>query len=438
LCTSPSVRRDGLPWPDQERVVPDQEPVVPDQDRVVPDQEPVVTVSPRTFGIRNTPALSGRRPFAADGAQLISHYGEAGRQAMAEPFVGITTDGHVRPGLFSLQPTGVTTDGITAAAEAFLDSLGPERSSAALFGVEDDVWRAWSNIHPFVMRHGVALDDCTPGQRERALDLLRATCSARGFELARNVMRLNDALAEITGRDDEYGEWLYWLSIMGTPSREQPWGWQLDGHHLVVNCFVLGDQVVMTPSFFGSEPTAVETGRHAGLRVFEEEDQRGLEFVRSLSAAQRAVAMPASTDGVLRAQRMDGRIQAAAFRDNIQLSYAGLAAGELDAATQARLLDLVGLYVGRMADGHARVKLAEVERYLSETHFVWVGGIDDESVFYYRVHSPVILIEFDHLNGIAFDNDEPSRNHIHTVVRTPNGNDYGKDLLRQHYSRHHR
>ena len=28
------------------------------------------------------------------------------------------------------------------------------------------------------------------------------------------------------------------------------------------------------------------------------------------------------------------------------------------------------------------------------------------------------------------------RDHIHTVVRTPNGNDYGKDLLRLHYAQH--
>jgi hypothetical protein len=27
----------------------------------------------------------------------------------------------------------------------------------------------------------------------------------------------------------------------------------------------------------------------------------------------------------------------------------------------------------------------------------------------------------------------PTRRHIHTVVRAPNGNDYGQDLLRQHY-----
>ncbi len=90
-----------------------------------------------------------------------------------------------------------------------------------------------------------------------------------------------------------------------------------------------------------------------------------------------------------------------------------------------------------MREGHARVKMDEVSRYLAETHFVWVGGVDDEAVFYYRIHSPVILIEFDHLAGIAFDNDQPTRNHIHTVVRTPNGNDYGKDLLAQHYARYH-
>jgi hypothetical protein len=60
--------------------------------------------------------------------------------------------------------------------------------------------------------------------------------------------------------------------------------------------------------------------------------------------------------------------------------------------------------------------------------------VADDSVFYYRIHSPVILIEFDHQRGVALDNDQPSRNHIHTVVRTPNGNDYGKDLLRQHHA----
>jgi len=51
----------------------------------------------------------------------------------------------------------------------------------------------------------------------------------------------------------------------------------------------------------------------------------------------------------------------------------------------------------------------------------------------------VVLIEFDHqrpanLRHLAADPTLPNREHIHAVVRTPNGNDYGKDLLRQHYA----
>ena len=101
-----------------------------------------------------------------------------------------------------------------------------------------------------------------------------------------------------------------------------------------------------------------------------------------------------------------------------------------------RLEALLATYTGRIRPGHAEIRYAEVKRHLGETHFAWVGPFDDASPFYYRILSPVILVEFDHQSGIVYDNDKPSRDHIHTVVRTPNGNDYGKDLLRQHYARH--
>ena len=99
------------------------------------------------------------------------------------------------------------------------------------------------------------------------------------------------------------------------------------------------------------------------------------------------------------------------------------------------LLDVLDTYVGRIRPGHSEVQRDEIKRHLAQTLFAWMGGADDGGVFYYRIHSPVILIEFDHQRGIAFDNDAPSRQHIHTVVRTPNGNDYGRDLLRQHHAR---
>jgi hypothetical protein len=50
----------------------------------------------------------------------------------------------------------------------------------------------------------------------------------------------------------------------------------------------------------------------------------------------------------------------------------------------------------------------------------------------------VIIVEFDHQRGIAFrEKTKPYKDHIHVIVRTPNGNDYGKDLLRQHYQQGH-
>ena len=63
---------------------------------------------------------------------------------------------------------------------------------------------------------------------------------------------MNHTLGELNGNDfEQYGEGRYWITLMGEPHVSEPWGWQLDGHHLVINYFVLGDQVVMTPTFMG-------------------------------------------------------------------------------------------------------------------------------------------------------------------------------------------
>ena len=105
--------------------------------------------------------------------------------------------------------------------------------------------------------------EMSDGQRDKAFALLRESLSGEGFQTARDVMRLNETVLEMTGRLAEYGEDLYWLSMMGTPSPTEPWGWQIDGHHLNINFFVLGDQVVMTPTFLGSEPVFAQSGRYA-------------------------------------------------------------------------------------------------------------------------------------------------------------------------------
>jgi hypothetical protein len=127
---------------------------------------------------------------------------------------------------------------------------------------------------------------------------------------------------------------------------------------------------------------------------------------------------------------------AGAFHDNARIDYAGVCGSDLSDAQRRLLLSLVGVYVGWTRDGHAGVKIHEVEKHLDETWFAWMGATGDEGPYYYRVHSPVVLIEYDHHPGVVFDNDAPSPNHIHTVVRAPNGGDYGVDLLRQHHERY--
>jgi Protein of unknown function (DUF3500) len=389
----------------------------------------VMSSDPRTRSVSETAAQRGpSRPLFTKGGP--PNYVEKSLAAAAEPFKGITSDGKVVAGLFGVQKTGVSTQSIREAAEAFLGSLTADQRAKTLFPVDTDQWRKWSNIHPTLLRHGTALFEMNDLQRDRAFALMCESLSRQGFEEALNIMHLNETVQEMTGRLDEYGEDLYWLSIMGAPSATEPWGWQWDGHHLIINYFVLGDQIVVTPTFLGAEPVHALTGKYAGLRVFKADEDRGLALIRALSEAQRAKTIIAP--------ETSGEDFTTAFRDNIELNYAGIRYGELSNAQHNLLVELVDYHVGRMRSGHAEMKMAEVKQHLKDTYFCWMGGIDNESTFYYRVQSPVIIVEFDHQRGIAFrERTKPYKDHIHVILRTPNGNDYGKDLLRQHYQYGH-
>ncbi len=278
------------------------------------------------------------------------------------------------------------------------------------------------------------MQEMTEAQRELAFGLMRTSLSTRGFELTRNVMRLNETLAELANDPIFLGEWLYFITIMGRPSATEPWGWQFSGHHAIINFFVLGDQVVMTPLFVGSEPVRATSGKYKGVVILQEEQRDGLELVRALPAAQQKKA-------IIDFSKSGNNNLTEAFKDNVVLDYAGIQGKDLEGPVRKQLRDLAGLYVSNMDDGHARVKMSEIEKHIENTWFAWVGGTQEDSVFYYRIQSPVILVEFDHqrpanLAKFAKDPKMATQQHIHCVVRTPNGNDYGKDLLRQHYLTH--
>ena len=348
---------------------------------------------------------------------------------LTEPFKGVTTNGRVVPGLFPIRSTGVSTAPIREAAIKFLGGLTDDQRSKTTYPVDDSEWRKWNNVHRYA-RQGVNFKEMSEEQRSLAYGLLGAALSAKGLEKSRNIMRLNETLAELTKRFDEYGEGLYHLTVMGEPSDAQPWGWQLDGHHLIINYFILRDQVVMTPAFMGSEPIHAESGKYAGTTVLQDEQNKGLALMQALKPEQQKKAL-------IQTDKTANNALAQAFRDNLVLDYAGLRGRELDDKQRGLLVDVIAEYVNNMAPGHARVRMEEVRQHLDDTYFAWIGSYGADAVFYYRIHSPVIIIEFDHQTPVALEGPRvPGRRHIHSVVRTPNGNDYGKDLLRQHYEAH--
>lgn len=123
--------------------------------------------------------------------------------------------------------------------------------------------------------------------------------------------------------------------------------------------------------------------------------------------------------------------------DNLVLPYEGACAADMTDAQRGLLSAVIEAYTGRLPGAQAAARAAQIERHYGETYFAWVGSAEDGAPFYYKIHSPVVLIELDCHPGVFLANDEPEQFHVHTVVRTPNGNDYGRDLLRQHRARHH-
>ncbi|MGP2441245.1 DUF3500 domain-containing protein [Streptomyces sp. JW3] len=383
--------------------------------------------------------------------------GGFGQTIAYDDFVGVTTDGTVVEDLYAIHSTGVSTAPVVRAAAAFVDALTDDQKSATLFDVDADQWLDWTNVDSND-RDGVALRDLTEKQYALGMKLLKSALSARGLKQANSIRKLNHFLGEYSGDTSKaLNEDAYWFTVMGTPSATEAWGFQFEGHHLVINYFVLGDQVVMTPTFMGSEPTKI-TYDGVDYHLFREETAAGLKLFRALNATQRAAAL--ST-----AAKTGTDLIAGAGQDNAEIPYAGVKGSALDRRQQL-LLDLAEVYVGYQDEGHARARMRDIEKHLDDTYFYWIGEYEDDSAFYYRVHSPVVLIEYDAESPLAYHEDEdgssaspsasasasasaspgaggpgqmgdPTQQHIHTIIRTPNGNDYGVDLLKLHLATDH-
>ena len=349
----------------------------------------------------------------------------------AEPFVGVTSDGTVRDGLYRLPEAGASDPARREAAEALLAALSPDERATVSLPIDSPEWRGWSNPEFVFHRPGLRLENLTDDQVERVYALMAATLSPEGYARVREAMRLNGFLGELTELPTIMNERSYWFALYGTPSDTAPWGWQLSGHHCDVNFVTVAGRDVIAPVFIGGEP-ALSDDEHEPL--FAAREATALALAASFTAEQRDAAVvyesvldPAMPEG--RLHPADERHVAGAFRDNRVVPYEGVNVTTFSAAQRALLREVVADFFVLLQRGQREQTLADYDAHLDETWLSWYGATDGSQPFYLRIQSPVILAELDHHAGVWLSNRLPARFHVHTTLRLPNGNDYAHAYL---------
>lgn len=308
---------------------------------------------------------------------------------------------------------------LTAAARAWLASLPAEARAAATWDFGSTERGDWHYAPRD--RAGVPLRAMDEPARAGAMRLLAATVSGQGLAKARAIMALEDVLHVLEGGEGHRRDRLnYAFTVFGKPG-DGPWGWRVEGHHLIVNTTVApSGAVAVTPTFWGANPALIPCGEHAGERVLATEYHVALELARSLSTRQRAAA--AIADRSL-GDIVTARGHATALGDPV-----GLPCAELSGPQRRRLDEVLRAHLGNARPEIADPALARAGADLAALRLGWAGGMAEGEPFSYRLHGPRTLIEFD-----CTPNDA---NHVHTVWRDPIG-DWGRDILGEHYRRHH-
>jgi hypothetical protein len=305
---------------------------------------------------------------------------------------------------------------MTMAAQKFMAALDSAQRARTMFSLTAPERTHWSFVP--AKRLGIPLKDMTLAQQELAHTLLRSGLSQRGSLQAETIITLENVLREMEHDPIRRDPTLYYVTLFGEPAHP-PWGWRFEGHHLSLN-FTIPDaeHIVVTPSFFGSNPAEVRTGPQLGTRALAAEEDLALEFVNSLDATQRASAVIAATAPHDIATGNRVRVE--------PLAPLGLAATALTPTQRQQLRALLQLYFDRYRTAIAAPALATAD--LDGIHFAWAGVLDRRAGHYYRIQGKTFVVEF--------DNTQNNANHIHTVWRDL-ANDFGGDILAEHYTHEH-
>lgn len=371
-----------------------------------------------------------------------------------KPYHGFTADGKVEQGLWHADPQaeGPTAEMVDT-AKKLLSVATEQEKKGFQYDVNAKEWRSWSNPEVGISRRrsnlneanlsqvivvdsGVRIEDMQKPTRGAVHDLLKASLSPEGYAKVWTAMLTNAFLGELTTLKNVMNTDSYHFCFFGEPAVDKPWGFNVFGHHLCLNVFSLNGEVVIGPFFVGAEPNIIDDGPEKGTLMLEKEEEAGLALMKSFSAEQQQKAtiqgdiddIEGNTMPAGRFNKADLRGLGGAHQDNRVIPYEGLCAKDMSSSQRQAVLNIVGIFNEILPAETKKLFLKRVEAHLDETYFAWIGPVNDETPFYYRVHSPVVMDEFDHHNGVWLANALPKKYHIHTIQRLPNRGDYGTAL----------
>jgi len=310
-------------------------------------------------------------------------------------------------------------DAMVLAAQAFLAGLDDYQRGQVQYSMGDSERSDWSNLpHAVHVREGVSFGELNEERMTLGWELIRTSLSTAGFARAQDIVQMEKLLWEDGDMNAFPGN--YFFTFFDEPSTGSPWGWQLDGHHLAVNFTVVGSEVTIAPSLWGTTPKTWPSGEHAGLTPMAQEEDRAFEWIGSLTAEQLAQAQLSA----------DADPDLMAGPTSVQEDWPeprGIAVTDLDADQRAALLDWIAIYVGNLSEPQSAERMSEIEANLSDVSVAWMGGTEPGSMMYYRIQGSHVLIEFDHTR---------TDDHVHAVYRDPS-NEYGVNWLGKHLAEHH-
>lgn len=306
-------------------------------------------------------------------------------------------------------------------ATALMASLDGDQTRRARGSLTDPSLREWTYLPG--ERPGVPVETMTAEQRELAFGLLTGLLSEAGSSVVLGAVELERIRRQLASGQADIGGDRYWLRVLGDPADpHQPWGWRINGHHLAVHCVVVADQITVTPHFVGAEPAEVRSGPFAGFRLLMQEEELARDLLADLDPDRRRVAVFADRAPSDILTRFDPVADPSSLPTG--LSHASMTARQQDLVQR-----LVQRYLERAPEPYARRCWQElVDAGLDQLAFSWAGGTALGAGHYYCVTSPSLLIEY--------DNTQNGANHAHSVWRHLR-DDWGADLLRDHYTRQH-